>query len=92
MGLKEKNEDGYKQSAVTTHAANLDGGLLLAHSLMDENVHPQHTFQLVQAFNMAGKDFELKIYPPGAHAIATDLTTYMLLQDQYFAFLEKHLK
>ena len=75
-----------------THAANLEGELLLAHSLMDENVHPQNTFQLVQALNSAGKDFQLKIYPPGAHGIATDMTTYMLLNGQYFKFLERHLK
>jgi len=92
MGLMEDNMEGYKNSSVITHAANLDGELLLAHSLMDENVHPQNTFQLVNAFNMAGKDFELKIYPPGAHGIATDLTTYMLLNGQYFKFLEKNLK
>ncbi len=92
MGLKENNAEGYKQSSVITHAGNLEGKLLLAHSLMDENVHPQNTFQLVQAFNMAGKDFDLKIYPPGAHGIATDLTTYMLLNGQYFKFLESNLK
>ncbi len=92
MGLMDDNAEGYKQSAVITHAANLEGHLLLAHSLLDENVHPQHTFQLVNAFNMAGKDFDLKIYPPGAHGLATDMTTYMLLMRQYTDYLEKHLK
>ncbi len=92
MGLIDDNAEGYKQSAVTTHAANLKGHLLLAHSLMDENVHPQHTFQLVNALNMAGKDFDLKIYPPGAHGIATDLTTYLLLMQQYTDYLERYLK
>jgi dipeptidyl-peptidase-4 len=92
MGLMDDNAEGYRQSAVTTHAANLDGHLLLAHSLMDENVHPQHTFQLVNAFNMAGKDFELKIYPPGAHGLYTNTTTYLLLMQQYTDFLERSLK
>jgi dipeptidyl-peptidase-4 len=92
MGLKDDNIDGYRNSAVVTHAANLDGSLLLAHSLMDENVHPQHTFQLVNALNMAGKDFDLKIYPPGAHGLATDMTTYLLLMQQYTDFLNEHLK
>jgi dipeptidyl-peptidase-4 len=59
---------------------------------MDENVHPQHTFQLVNALNMAGKDFDLKIYPPGAHGLATDMTTYLLLMQQYTDFLNEHLK
>jgi len=92
MGLMDDNAEGYKQSAVITHAVNLDGHLLLAHSLMDDNVHPQNTFQLVNALNMAGKDFDLKIYPPGAHGIATNMTTYLLLMQQYTDYLEKHLK
>lgn len=92
MGLMDDNAEGYKQSAVITHAANLDGHLLLAHSLMDDNVHPQNTFQLVNALNMAGKDFDLKIYPPGAHGIATNLTTYLLLMSQYTNYLDEHLK
>ena len=92
MGLIDDNAEGYRQSAVTTHAENLDGYLLLAHSLLDDNVHPQNTFQLVNAFNMAGKDFDLKIYPPGAHGIATDMTTYLLLMHQYTDYLNRHLK
>jgi len=92
MGLMDDNAEGYRQSAVITHAANLEGYLLLAHSLMDENVHPQHTFQLVNALNMAGKDFDLKIYPPGAHGLATDMTTYLLLMQQYTSYLQRHLK
>jgi len=92
MGLMDDNREGYKQSSVITHAGNLEGHLLLAHSLMDENVHPQHTFQLVNALNMAGKDFDLKIYPPGAHGIATDMTTYLLLMTQYTDYLERYLK
>jgi len=92
MGLLDDNEEGYDESAVITHVKNLEGHLFLAHSLMDENVHPQHTFQLVNALNMAGKDFDLKIYPPGAHGIATDLTTYLLLMNQYTDYLIKYLK
>ena len=92
MGLMDDNADGYKQSSVITHAANLEGYLLLAHSLMDDNVHPQNTFQLVNALNMAGKDFDLKIYPPGAHGLATDMTTYLLLMQQYTDYLDEHLK
>ncbi len=91
MGLIDDNAEGYKKSSVMTYAANLEGHLLLVHSLMDDNVHPQNTFQLVNAFNMAGKDFDLKIYPPGAHSIATDITTYLLLQQQYTDYLEEYL-
>jgi dipeptidyl-peptidase-4 len=92
MGLMDDNREGYRKSSVITHAANLKGYLFLAHSLLDDNVHPQHTFQLVNALNMAGKEFDLKIYPPGAHGISTNATTRLLLMQQYTDFLERYLK
>ncbi len=92
MGLLDENLDGYEKSSVLTYAKNLEGHMLLVHSLMDENVHPQNTFQLVRALTDAGKDFDLKIYPPGAHSVAYDLTSYILLQTQYYNYLEEHLK
>ena len=66
--------------------------MLLSHSLMDENVHPQNTFQLVKALIDNGKDFDLKIYPPGAHGVAYHMPSYMLLMTQYTNYLEKYLK
>jgi dipeptidyl-peptidase-4 len=91
MGLIEENEEGYINSAVATNADKLDGKMLLVHSLMDENVHPQHTFQLATAFIKAGKDVDLRIYPQGDHGVAFDLTSYMLLMNQYTDFLFEHL-
>ncbi len=92
MGLLDENPEGYEKSSVLTYAKNLEGHMLLVHSLMDDNVHPQNTFQLVRALTDAGKDFDLKIYPPGAHRIAYDLTSYLLLQNQFFNYLEEYLK
>lgn len=91
MGLIEDNEAGYIESAVATHAGQLEGKMLLVHSLMDENVHPQHTFQLVKAFIDAGKDVDLRIYPPGNHGVAYDMVSYVLLMSQYTDFLMEHL-
>lgn len=92
MGGPVDNAEGYKQSAVTSHAANLEGKMLLVHSLMDDNVHPQNTFQLVKAFIDAGKDVDLRIYPPGTHGVAYNLNAYILLYQQYMDYLEEHLK
>jgi len=91
MGLLEDNEEGYINTAVTTHAANLKGHMLLVHSLMDDNVHPQNTFQLLRALLDNGKDVDLKIYPPGDHSVAYDLNTYLLLMQSYTDYLDKYL-
>ena len=92
MGLLEDNEEGYAQSAVTTHAAKLQGKIFIAHSSMDENVHMQNTMQLVKALTDQGKDADLRIYPPGAHGVAYNQTSYQLLYRTYTEYLDEHLK
>ncbi|MFZ5941497.1 MAG: DPP IV N-terminal domain-containing protein [Bacteroidota bacterium] len=91
MGLLENNEEGYEETAATNYAANLKGHMLLVHSLMDDNVHPQNTFQLLRALLDNGKDVDLKIYPPGDHGVAYDFTTYMLLMQSYTDYLDRYL-
>jgi dipeptidyl-peptidase-4 len=91
MGLID-NEEGYTSSSVHTYAKNLEGHLFLAHSLMDENVHPQNTFHLVSALIDQGKDFDLKIFPSGAHGVAYNMASYLLLMTQYTNYLDAHLK
>jgi len=92
MGLLDDNAEGYKQSAVATHASKVTGRLLIAHSAMDENVHMQHTMQLVQALTDAGIDADLRIYPPGAHGVAYNQASYRLLYETYTRYIDGLLK
>lgn len=92
MGLLEDNEEGYIQSSPITHAAKLQGKMFIAHSSMDENVHMQNTMQLVKALTDNGKDADLRIYPPGAHGVAYNSASYMLLYRTYTEYLNEHLK
>jgi dipeptidyl-peptidase-4 len=75
-----------------THAAGLKGHLLLIHSMSDDNVHPAHTMQLLTALTNAGKDVDLRIYPPGAHGAAYNLESYLLIQNVSYQYLERYLK
>ena len=92
MGLLPENEENYIKAAPTTYVENLQGKMFIAHSTMDENVHVQNTFQLVRALIDAGKDHELRIFPPGNHGVAYDANSYVLLYSQYTNFLNEHLK
>ena len=88
MGLLCENEAGYKESPAVENAPKLKGHLLLIHSMMDDNVHPQNTMQLLTALTEAGKDVDLRIYPPGRHGSAFDLKSFLLIQgvtDEYLA-------
>ncbi|MEX0927988.1 MAG: S9 family peptidase [Balneolales bacterium] len=91
MGLPDENPDGYENSATVNMADALEGDLLLAHAAMDENVHMQHTMQLVRALTDSGKDADLRIFPPGAHGVAYNTPSYILLFEIYTEYLLKHL-
>lgn len=92
MGLLPENEEKYRASAVSPYAKNLAGKMFIAHSTMDENVHVRNTFQLMNALEDAGKDADLRIYPPGAHGVSYNMASNLLLYQQYTTYLETNLK
>ncbi len=92
MGLLNDNKEGYIKSSVMTYADSLQGRLLLVHSTMDDNVHVRNTMQLLTALTNAGKDADLRIYPPGAHGAAYNLASYLLMQNVYIHYLNRYLK
>ena len=65
---------------------------LIVHSTMDDNVHVQNTMQMLTALTNAGKDADLRIYPPGGHGAFYSMTNYMLMLKVYFDYLQQHLK
>lgn len=62
--------DNYSAQAVQSLAANLQGKLLIVHGDMDDNTHPAHAFQLVDALTKANKDYDLIILPNRNHGSA----------------------
>ncbi|MDQ6870442.1 MAG: S9 family peptidase [Gemmatimonadota bacterium] len=92
MGLLDDNLKGYVESAPVEHAATMRGKLLLIHSMMDDNVHPQNTMQLLTALTNAGRDADLRIYPPGHHGAAYNAQSAFLIRQVTDEFLARHLK
>jgi len=92
MGLLRENAEGYRNSSMVTQAGRLEGKMLLVHSLMDDNVHPQNTFQVVRAMIDNEKSIDLKIYPPGNHRVSYDMKSRLFLYREYLDWLEKNLK
>ena len=70
LGLPKDNADGYRQSSPRFSAANLHGQLLLIHSALDDNVHPQNATQFAYELQRAGKPFQMMIYPKSAHGVS----------------------
>ncbi len=57
----------YDNQANQLLAANLQGKLLLAHGMLDTNVHPSSTLLVVDALIEADKDFDLLVLPNASH-------------------------
>jgi len=89
MSTLGDNVPGYEQSSVVVNAPKLRGHLLIVHSMMDDNVHPQNTMQLFTAFTNAGKDIEERIYPPGHHGAAYNAESARLINQVEFEFLTR---
>ena len=63
----EREVSNYDNQANQLLADRLQGKLLLAHGLMDDNVHPSNTLLVVQALIEAEKDFDLLLLPKADH-------------------------
>ncbi|HET7322402.1 MAG TPA: S9 family peptidase, partial [Longimicrobiaceae bacterium] len=92
MGLLSENETGYEQSSAIPFADRLQGHLLMVHSTMDDNVHPQNTMQMLTAFSAIGKDVEVRLYPPGGHGAAFNGPSYLVMTQVYTNELCEYLK
>ena len=89
MSTLEDNQSGYEQTSAVVNASKLRGHLLMIHSMMDDNVHPQNTMQLLTAFSNASKDVNLRIYPPGRHGSAYNSESARLIGEVQFEWLQR---
>src|SRR5690606_9029867 len=59
MGLPSSNPEGYRRGSPITHAANLEGDLLIVHGTGDDNVHYQGVEALVHELVAFNKPFTM---------------------------------
>lgn len=69
LDTPQDNPRGYESSSPVTYAARLEDRLLLVHGTADDNVHPQNTVVMSQAFIDAGVIFEELILPRQKHGL-----------------------
>ncbi|MBL9120194.1 MAG: DPP IV N-terminal domain-containing protein [Phycisphaerae bacterium] len=71
MRTPEENPEGYDNYSCVKQATKLKGKLLLLHGLVDDNVHPNNTFQLAQELQSNDIPFQMMIFPTSGHGIAS---------------------
>ena len=80
LGALEDNEEGYRKSSPLFAADQLEGELLITHSISDGNVHVQNAYNLVEALSKAEKDYQLYLYPQKKHGIGGNDVRFHLYQ------------
>ena len=69
MGQLEENFDGYIKASSISYVHLLQGKLLVIHGTMDDNVHLQHSTQLMEAFVRANKHVDFITYANQPHGL-----------------------
>jgi dipeptidyl-peptidase-4 len=69
MRTPQENAEGYALGAPLSHAAGLQGDLLIIHGTADDNVHPQNTLKMIYELEQAGKQFDMRLYPGQRHGV-----------------------
>jgi dipeptidyl-peptidase-4 len=69
MRTPQENAAGYDAGSCIKHASKLKGKLLLLHGMMDDNVHPNNTFELAHALQSINRPFAMMMFPNADHSI-----------------------
>ncbi len=70
MRTESENRSGYQDNSPVYFADRLKGDYLLVHGMADDNVHFQHTVEMVNALIANNKQFDTYFYPNQAHGIS----------------------
>ncbi len=92
MGLPDANQAGYDSTSALSYTDHYKGGLLVIHGSSDDNVHMQNTMQFIEKLELAGKPFNLMIYPGRNHSmLGTSGSVYYHLYKTMTNFIVQNL-
>ncbi len=90
-GLLADSEENYRQASAITHAANLQGKLLLVHGTGDDNVHYQGTERLINELIKHNRQFDFMAYPNRRHGMVEGEGTSLHLHSMMTEYFLEHL-
>ena len=86
MSTPQLNQAGYDTGRAMTYVDDFKGHLLITHGMIDDNVHPNNAFQLIEAMDQAGKPYESRFWPNVGHGVGRGGS------DTIWGFFERVLK
>jgi dipeptidyl-peptidase 4 len=69
MSTPQLNKKGYDTGSAMKYVKQLKGKLFIMHGMMDDNVHPNNAFQLIEALDAANKPYESRFWPNAGHGL-----------------------
>lgn len=92
LNMPQSDQEAYRRSSPIYHAAGLKGGLLIAHGMVDVNVHYQDSVRLAQKLiELRKENWELASYPVEDHGYVQP-TSWADQYKRIFKLFETHLK
>ena len=91
-GLLTEYEDAYIEASAITHAAQLEGKLLLVHGSGDDNVHYQGSERLINELIKHNRQFDFMSYPNRRHGIVEGEGTPLHLHSMMTSYFVEHLQ
>jgi dipeptidyl-peptidase-4 len=88
MELPSSNPEGYYLSSPINFIDNLQGKLFIAHGLVDNNVHFQHTAILIDKLIESGKYYYFELFPSQEHSIKSTQDRIFMFESLTKFFLE----
>jgi dipeptidyl-peptidase-4 len=85
MWIPSENEQGYANGSCVEFADQLKGRLLIMHGMVDDNVHPNNAFQLMEALYAANRRFDQVFFPNAGHGVGRPAS------DMIWEFFHEHL-
>ena len=83
MNLPQDNPEGYDAGSCMTYIEGFKGHMLITHGMVDDNVHPNNAWQLIDALDRAGKRYESRFFPRAGHGTGGT--------DTQWEFFHRHL-
>lgn len=71
MSTPQLNPEGYRAGSVMSYVDRFRGHALITHGMIDDNVHPNNAFQLIEALDQAGKPYESRFWPNVGHGLGS---------------------
>ena len=91
-GASVRQPGRLQASSAVEYAAKLQAKLLMVHNIEDDNVLFQNTMQMADAFEHAGKLFDMVVYPQKSHGVGGPVRRQLLEKTHRFLRKESEVE